>query len=946
MIKIVFSMEVLSQLELAQRAAQDAAVVAAKLQAKWRGSWFGRSPEMLKRLATMSTSLQCMSFEQDRYEQSEHVDTISDGVAKLEMFLCALEAVCTVRNFAHISFRQDSLLTEGLQYPDNNLAKTRGEENPSARFPTLSALVHAGLTQNNSSDTENQILLDIEKSIEIFASGTTKMTNVFFNLVRSFCDATKQAKNHAEAAQRDAQAQDGKSILAQLNEDESYPRHVYDTLYKALRKHAYCCCRSTPSLHSIPDNHLGRLELKESLPSLDDEVLFHTVFSKKALSESQGSLNWQHLQFRVSKKQPNRPKVQFTTEGQDLTASDGDIITTSSEFCDLLGRDIVLGSMDIRIKDEMLLVLKRAVDIEVPLANERSITLADVLRNCSLVAKSKLLLAYILAKSLWQLYDSDLMGVRWTTETIQLFRERGDDDEDEDVAGIHWAPYYTFSFAGPAEPDSVERLPLGQFLHRYPRVLALGAILYDLGWGRRGTTPAIRTSPAEPATLERIINDTTSRVRRGIRNGKRPDIGLRNIQALEDYRLVVANCLSENLFTPNRMPGVLKSPEELEEELTIEERRAILFRKVIVPLKKVVQATGWVDEFGNIRGNRVKSAMAQLKEQGCAPKNPILPSVALLNNTSPSDPPHGNEACGKQKSLGNEAEAWLARVKESPVARDVLFAFQKTDMAEKRIRIAVLDTGYDPGAIFFNRDRRRRLKSWKDFVELGQATPKDEEGHGTHVLSVLMQVAPAADIFVARVAKDTSELQHATETIAKAIEWAWRECDANIVNMSFGFDEEVYIEGKPIISNAILKAILETNQSIVFLAAAANSGGNKAEMFPAYNKNVLSIRGTDDYGTPQRFNPPPDYDSETCFMTLGLNVPGASLVRSEHQGADICKSGTSVATPIAAGLAAMLLGYARVHEEELQKILGPEDSPKLVRLWGQALSKKPGVDMY
>lgn len=256
---------------------------------------------MLKRLATMSTSLQCMSFEQDRYEQSEHVDTISDGVAKLEMFLCALEAVCTVRNFSHINFRQDSLLTEGLQYPDNNLVKTRGEENPSARFPTLSALVHAGLTQNSSSDTENQILLDIEKSIERFASGTTKMTNVFFNLVRSFCDATKQAKNHAEAAQRDVQVQDGRSILAQLNEDESYPRHVYDTLYKALRKHAYCCCRSTPSLHSIPDNHLGRLELKESLPSLDDEVLFHTVFSKKALSESQGSLNWQHLQFRVSK---------------------------------------------------------------------------------------------------------------------------------------------------------------------------------------------------------------------------------------------------------------------------------------------------------------------------------------------------------------------------------------------------------------------------------------------------------------------------------------------------------------------------------------------------------------------------------------------------------------------------------------------------------------------
>nr|RBQ96670.1 hypothetical protein FVER53263_11628 [Fusarium verticillioides] len=613
-----------------------------------------------------------------------------------------------------------------------------------------------------------------------------------------------------------------------------------------------------------------------------------------------------------------------------------------------LKRDIGLGGMDIRIKDEMLVVLKRAVDIEVPLANEKGFTLAHVLRNCSLVAKSKLLLAYILAKSLWQFYDSDLMGVRWTTETIQLFRERGDDD-DEGEAGIHWAPYYTFSFAGPAEPDSVERLPLGQFLHRYPRVLALGAILYDLGWGRRGMAPALPASPVEPPTLERIINDTTSRVRRGMRSGKPPDIGLRDIQILEDYRLVVANCLSDNLFTPNRMRGVLKSPEELEEELTIEERRAILFKKVIIPLKKVVQATGWIDDSGNIRGNHVRSALSQLKEKASVPNMPITPSVIPLKDTSQSDLSHINQACGSQKSPGIEAEIWLSNVKQSPIARHVLSAFQKGEMAGRRIRIAILDTGYDPGAIFFNRYRSRRLKDWKDFIELGQPTPKDEEGHGTHVLSVLMQVAPAADIYVARVAKNTSELQNSTESIAKAIEWAWKECGANIVTMSFGFDEEVYIEGKPLISNAILKAILETNQRIIFLAAAANSGGNKDEMFPACNKNVLSIRGTDDYGTPQGFNPPPDYDADTCFMTLGLDVPGASLVKSDHKGADVCKSGTSVATPIAAGLAAMLLGYARVHEKELQKILGPEDSAKLARLWGisgvTSLFKKLATEM-
>ncbi|KAH7194821.1 hypothetical protein DER44DRAFT_675734 [Fusarium oxysporum] len=222
-----------------------------------------------------------MSFEHDKYEQSEHTDKLRDGVANLEMFLCALEVVCT--------------------YPENNLARTSGEENASNRFPTLGALVHASLTQNSSSDIDIQTLLRVEKSLERFTSGPTKMTDVFFNLVGSFCDATKQAKNHAEAAQRDVQGQDGRSVLVQPDEDESYPRHVYDTLYKALSRHIHCCCSPTPSFSSIPVSHLGRLELKESLPSLDDEVLFHTVFSKKGLTESHENIKWQHLQFRVPK---------------------------------------------------------------------------------------------------------------------------------------------------------------------------------------------------------------------------------------------------------------------------------------------------------------------------------------------------------------------------------------------------------------------------------------------------------------------------------------------------------------------------------------------------------------------------------------------------------------------------------------------------------------------
>jgi hypothetical protein len=112
-----------------------------------------------------------------------------------------------------------------------------------------------------------------------------------------------------------------------------------------------------------------------------------------------------------------------------------------------------------------------------------------------------------------------------------------------------------------------------------------------------------------------------------------------------------------------------------------------------------------------------------------------------------------------------------------------------------------------------------------------------------------------------------------------------------------------------VISNAILQAVQQRKGSILFFAAAANLGANQKEMFPAHHEFVISIRGTNSEGVFQDFNPPPDRDGPAVFGTLGKDVPSAWL--NTHDG-EICKSGTSVATPIAAGIAAMILGYANL----------------------------------
>lgn len=222
--------------------------------------------------------------------------------------------------------------------------------------------------------------------------------------------------------------------------------------------------------------------------------------------------------------------------------------------------------------------------------------------------------------------------------------------------------------------------------------------------------------------------------------------------------------------------------------------------------------------------------------------------------------------------------------------------------------MAVLDTGYDEDAAFFSRPRIDRIRGWKDFVN-SSSTAIDESGHGTHVVSLLMRVAPYADIYVARVARNINSLSNSSTNIAEAILWAAVECQVDIISMSFGFQQEVLVNEAPVISNAILDAVHKRWGFLLFFAAAANYGNNQKEMFPACHSLVIPMRGTDGMGVFQDFNPPPDLRGPPVFGTLGTEVPSASL---STQTGLVYRTGTSVATPIAAGIAAMVLSCANI----------------------------------
>lgn len=70
------------------------------------------------------------------------------------------------------------------------------------------------------------------------------------------------------------------------------------------------------------------------------------------------------------------------------------------------------------------------------------------------------------------------------------------------------------------------------------------------------------------------------------------------------------------------------------------------------------------------------------------------------------------------------------------------------------VKIAVLDTGVDSKNPFIRGARKaNRIKALKSFVKTDEST-EDGVGHGTHVAALLLNVAPDAQIYIAKVAQD------------------------------------------------------------------------------------------------------------------------------------------------------------------------------------------------
>lgn len=122
--------------------------------------------------------------------------------------------------------------------------------------------------------------------------------------------------------------------------------------------------------------------------------------------------------------------------------------------------------------------------------------------------------------------------------------------------------------------------------------------------------------------------------------------------------------------------------------------------------------------------------------------------------------------------------------------------------------------------------------------------------------------------------------------------------EVDIISMSFGFRH--HTPDLDCIQEAIKQAY---GKNIVMFAAAHNYGGTRQVSYPANQHEVIPIFSADGQGKESSFSPFPVSGLDN-FSTLGEALP---FFRG--RGPDERRSGTSFATPIAAGIAALTMDY-------------------------------------
>ena len=206
------------------------------------------------------------------------------------------------------------------------------------------------------------------------------------------------------------------------------------------------------------------------------------------------------------------------------------------------------------------------------------------------------------------------------------------------------------------------------------------------------------------------------------------------------------------------------------------------------------------------------------------------------------------------------------------------------------VPIAILDTGINQN----HPDLSSKIGSQANFTD--SVTLDDIYGHGTHVAGIAAAITNNgigvaglgynSSIMNGKVLDDTGSGYYSW--IANGITWA-TDNGAKVINMSLG--------GTAADSTLASAVDYAWSKGVVVVAAAGNNG-NSLPFYPAAYDNCIAVGATD------------RKDAKASFSNYGswvdVAAPGVDIYSTYNTGGYISMSGTSMASPHVAGLAALV----------------------------------------
>jgi thermitase len=216
------------------------------------------------------------------------------------------------------------------------------------------------------------------------------------------------------------------------------------------------------------------------------------------------------------------------------------------------------------------------------------------------------------------------------------------------------------------------------------------------------------------------------------------------------------------------------------------------------------------------------------------------------------------------------------------------------------VTVAIIDTGVD----LDHPDLQANVVPGYDFVN-GDSDPDDDHGHGTHVAGIAAAVGNnstgvagvswGAKIMPLKVLSAAGSGN--TYNLSQAIYYA-ADNGAKVINMSLGARYSKWPCNWDSVEAAFNYAV---GKGVLMVVASGNDGQNGVNCPAAYDQ-VMAVGSTTSSDGRSSFS---NYGSR-----LDIAAPGSSIYNTTRFGSYGYKSGTSMATPHVAGLAALIWSFA------------------------------------